>query len=131
MRLDIKTSNISKDELNVINEKTSENIVKKETTQCENVKDKEKNITYKEIDDKTIIIKIKSFKGKYLQDDQKTIEEIKNLEKTGNLSNVIFDIRGNDGGTDEYASLFSTFANKDVIEDSSFKNTISGNIDSF
>ena len=131
VRLDIKTSNIANDELNDNNEKTSENIVKKETTRSENVENKEKNITYKKANDKTLIIKIKSFKGKYLQDDQKTIEEIKNLEKTGNLSNVIFDIRRNDGGTDEYSSLFSIFANKDVIEDSSFKNTISGNIDSF
>lgn len=130
VRLDIKTSNIAKDELNDSNEKTSENIVKKETTQSENVENKENNITYKKADDKTLVIKIKSFKKKYLEDDQKTIEEIKNLEKTEDLSNVIFDIRGNDGGTDEYSTLFSAFANKDVIEESRFKNTISGDIDS-
>ena len=131
VRLDVKTTNIQIDKLNAGNEKDTENLNEKEIRQSEYAKNKEKNITYKKIDDKTLIIKIKSFKGKYLQDDQKTIEEIKNLEKTGNLSNVIFDIRGNDGGTDEYASLFSTFANKDVIEDSSFKNTISGKIENF
>lgn len=131
VKLDVKTTNSQNEELNSIVQNSDKNIDKKEKLQSENEKNIDKNLTYKMIDDKTLIIKIRSFKKNCLIDDKKIIEEIKSLEKTENFSNVIFDIRGNGGGTDEYSTLFSSFANKDIIENTSYQNTTSNQVDSF
>lgn len=80
---------------------------------------KENNVEYN-FENKTLVLKIKSFKSKFLKEDSKIFEEIKSQLKEKDCDNVIIDIRGNGGGTDEYFSLLSLFTNKDIVENISY-----------
>lgn len=74
---------------------------------------KEKNMLVK-CYDKTIYIQIKSFSARHLEQDEKTFIQIEKYLKDNIVDNVIFDIRGNTGGTDEYFEKLNMFTNKDI-----------------
>lgn len=73
-----------------------------------------KNIVVENIGRKTLYIKIKSFNLNYFEEDKKTFEEIAEYLNDNEMENIIFDIRGNGGGTDEYFEEFKIFTNKDI-----------------
>lgn len=112
----IKGNPISKEEVKEIGE---------EAKLSEERLHKDDNVTYS-FEDGTCKLKIKSFMSKYLDDAKKTFENLKNDLKQQNCDNVILDIRGNGGGTDEFFDLLSCFADKDILENITYTDTLSG-----
>ena len=93
--------------------------------------EKSKNITFDKLSKDTLYIKIGSFSKKYLEEAKQSFEQIYSTLKDENINNIVFDIRGNNGGTDEYFKYLSKFTNKDILEKSTYKNGISGEIETF
>jgi len=89
-------------------------IQQEKSTQMRN---EEQNISYSFVSNEpgTMIIKIKSFSKKFLENDKIVFEKIQNEMTSHNIQNVIFDIRGNGGGTDEYFKYFSIFTNNSLF----------------
>lgn len=70
----------------------------------------------------TVIIKVKSFSRHYLEKDKQTFEELQEYLSKNNFENVIIDIRGNSGGTDEYFEYLSMFTSEPVMKSDDFRN---------
>lgn len=85
--------------------------------------EQKENVEYYLKDD-TLILKIRSFKEKYLSQAEFKFAELEEKIKNKKIKNVILDIRGNKGGTDEYFKYLSMFANKDVITKNRWKDLI-------
>ena len=77
-------------------------------------KKSQKNLTIRYMDD-TVIIKIRSFNKCNLKNDSEELKQLSKIVENGNFKNVIFDIRDNQGGTDEYFKYFDVFSNQDII----------------
>lgn len=75
---------------------------------------KEKQFSYQIINDDTLHIVFKTFSRKYLQEAVAMFDEIKGVLSNNNIENVIFDIRGNSGGSDEYFKFFDLFSNENI-----------------
>ena len=89
----------------------------------EKKKDLEENIEYEIIDDK-LILKIRSFKRKYLDQAKSKFNELEEKLKNIDIKNVILDIRGNQDGTDEYFKYLSMFANRNIVENNKWQDLI-------
>lgn len=76
---------------------------------------------YKDI----MVLKIKSFSNKHLKKDKEKLETLSEYLKLypDSFNNIIIDIRGNDGGTDEYFNYLKMFTNTSVIYTDKFYNT--------
>jgi len=88
----------------------------------------EKNISYC-LDSnmpETLTIKIKCFSKNFLEKDKEVFEEIEKEIKSKDIQNVIFDLRGNGGGTDEYFKYFSIFTKKSISLKERYKNLFLG-----
>lgn len=85
---------------------------------------KENNIENIEVTyfEDTIIIKIKSFSRTHYKKDEEKFNEISEYMSKNECNNVIFDIRGNTGGTDEYFEYFSIFSNMPIQITDQFRN---------
>lgn len=83
------------------------------------------NVEYS-FENDTLILKMKSFKSVYLEEDKKVFEKLEQELKNKNCNSVIFDIRGNGGGTDEYFSFLSPFTKEDVLEKFAYVNSLTG-----
>ena len=83
-----------------------------------------RNIILAEYGD-TLCIKIKSFSSKHLEEDKEIFERIEKYLSKKATKNIIFDIRGNTGGTDEYFRNFSIFTSNDVVFSDRFRNLLS------
>lgn len=70
----------------------------------------------------TVIITFKSFSRKYLEQDKLKFSELNAVLENNDFKNVIIDIRGNSGGTDEYFEYFKIISNKAVIKNSRWHN---------
>lgn len=90
------------------------------------IESEDKNIVVKAIKDEsdTLYIKIKSFSSSFLEQDKKVFKQIEEYLKNNQTKNIIFDIRGNKGGTDEYFKNFSIFTNKDIVIKDNFRNLL-------
>ncbi len=86
-------------------------------------KAKEKNIVF-DIDNETIYIQIKSFRREFLAEDQITFEKIEEELKSKDFKNIIFDIRGNTGGSDEYFEKLGIFTSKDINTTERFRDLL-------
>ena len=82
-----------------------------------------KNIETETIDDSnTLIIKIKSFSRHHLEEDKKVLENLREYLDSNDIQNVIIDIRGNTGGTDEYFRYLSMLTSEPMIITDRFRN---------
>ena len=84
---------------------------------------KGKNIVF-DIDNETIYIQIKSFRRELLAEDQIIFKKIEEVLRNKNLKNIIFDIRGNAGGSDEYFEKLSIFTSKDINTTERFRDLL-------
>lgn len=74
----------------------------------------------------TVVISIKSFSRKYLFQDIIKLNELRSILISENYKNIVIDIRGNNGGTDEYFEYFNFLAFKPIIESNRWKNLFTG-----
>ncbi len=79
-----------------------------------------KNISYQVLNN-TLILSVTSFSRKYLNEAEAVFSEIKSVLETNNVDNIIIDIRGNNGGTDEFFKYFSIFFNQDITFEEHYK----------
>ena len=86
-----------------------------------------KNVEIHFLDDKSaVVVKIKSFSRNHLEEDRKVLKQLEQYLTSHDYENVIIDIRGNTGGTDEYFELFSMFTSKPVFKKEHYRNLITG-----
>ncbi len=81
--------------------------------------------TFYEVNGSTMIITIPSFSRVHFvkEKEQNTYKNIKTSLMENDIQNIIIDIRGNGGGTDEYFELlFPIISDKDLIVNNSFRN---------
>ncbi|MDD2445867.1 MAG: S41 family peptidase [Clostridia bacterium] len=79
------------------------------------------NVEYR-FEDKTVILKIKSFHKSIYKRDKPVFEELQKILHKKQIDNVIIDIRGNGGGTDQYFDYFSIFTSQKHNRITRFKN---------
>lgn len=89
--------------------------------------EKSKNIEISFLNDKsTVIVKIKSFSRHHLEEDRKVLKDLEQYLSFNNYDNVVIDIRGNNGGTDEYFELLSMFTSEPVFKRDNYRNLLTG-----
>ncbi|MDD3397669.1 MAG: S41 family peptidase [Clostridia bacterium] len=70
------------------------------------------NVEYKFSGD-TLILKIKSFHKSNYKRDKAVFDELREILHDKQVDNIIFDLRGNGGGADQYIGYFQIFFSKD------------------
>lgn len=79
------------------------------------------NIEYNFMSD-TLVLKIKSFHKSYYKRDEIVFNELREILHKKQIDNVIIDLRGNGGGTDQYVGYFQIFFSKSFKRTNKFKN---------
>ena len=88
----------------------------------------QENLTIEYLDD-TVIIKIKSFSNKFLESDAYKMKQLETEMQLHDYNNVIIDIRGNDGGTDQYFKLLSFLSNQNITHELSWYNLFNDKVE--
>lgn len=98
-------------------------ISKEELFKSKTEKDENLSITY--LDDETVLISLKSFSRKYLENDKAKFKTMNYELENSNYKNIIIDIRGNGGGSDEYFQYFKSINNKEISSEKKYYNLFS------
>lgn len=107
------------------NEKPLKDEKNKGEERDESAQKDDENVVY-DFDGKTLTVRINDFKSKHLEQGKEAFKEIEEQLKIRDCDSVIIDVRGNGGGTDEYYSLFSIFTKKDVVENITYVDSLTG-----
>ncbi len=74
---------------------------------------KNENVNINFIED-TVIIKIRSFKKAFIEEDKYIFDNLDLYLKDNNVNNIVIDIRNNGGGSDAYFRYFSCFTDENL-----------------
>ena len=91
---------------------------------------KKENMSFKLIGN-TAVITILSFSKKNLQNDISKFEQLEKILIAGAYENIVIDIRGNMGGTDEYFKYFSILSNTDIVNCVKWRNLFTNENEAF